>query len=308
MVMSQPVEAVPTDPSARWRVREMVVGLLVLSPLIAFGWIAVLLDDPADEEQRLDAAGVLLTLLFEVLIGGLVLLLMRWRWGRIRFADVGLVRPQRWGPLVTAWIGAYVILALYAGLLSVLDAIGLDSDSLGEGNPVPIEDDLDVVFIVLLGVAVVVAAPLCEELFFRGLLFRGMRGFWPLLPSLLVSGFLFGVFHLNPSVLLPFTAIGALFAWATVESGSLWTSIGAHAGFNYVSFIFTLVLAADGDSNWLIGLLVVTLPLLIAFGFGYWASTITHRKGRGRAVGYVLGGALGLFGVLLCALFPAKRR
>jgi membrane protease YdiL (CAAX protease family) len=88
---------------------------------------------------------------------------------------------------------------------------------------------------------VVLVAPFAEELFFRALIFRGTRGYWGVGPSLLMSGLAFGLFHLNPSVILPFAAIGVLFAWANEQSGSLWTSITAHAAFNTVSFALSLI-------------------------------------------------------------------
>lgn len=95
--------------------------------------------------------------------------------------------------------------------------------------------------LLLLAIAVVGLAPLCEELFFRGLLFRGMRGFWTLTPSLLASGLIFGLFHFNLGVVLPFTLIGIVFAWSNEQSGSIYTSIAAHGAVNSLSFVLTAV-------------------------------------------------------------------
>ena len=61
-------------------------------------------------------------------------------------------------------------------------------------------------------------------------------------PRWRLADWLFGVFHVNLSVLVPFSFVGALFAWAYEESGSLWVTIAAHAGFNGVSFAVTLLL------------------------------------------------------------------
>jgi hypothetical protein len=80
----------------------------------------------------------------------------------------------------------------------------------------------------------------CEELFFRGLLFRGLHTAWSMFPALLVSGFLFGAFHQNLAVLIPFTFIGMLFAWAYEETGSLWTPILAHAAVNGLAFVLSV--------------------------------------------------------------------
>jgi membrane protease YdiL (CAAX protease family) len=108
-----------------------------------------------------------------------------------------------------------------------------------QGNTVPIDPADGGFVLLLLAIAVVGLAPLCEELFFRALLFRGLRGFWGLTPSLFASGVLFGAFHLNVGVLLPFTLIGVLFAWSNEQSGSIYTSIAAHGAVNSLSFVLT---------------------------------------------------------------------
>ena len=95
--------------------------------------------------------------------------------------------------------------------------------------------------VVTLAIATIIGAPLSEELLFRGLLHRGLRGYWRRFPAMSLSGALFGIFHLNIGVLVPFAFIGALWAWAYEESGSLWTTIAAHAGVNGVAFIATLL-------------------------------------------------------------------
>ncbi|MSQ30210.1 MAG: CPBP family intramembrane metalloprotease [Dehalococcoidia bacterium] len=92
----------------------------------------------------------------------------------------------------------------------------------------------------ILGFTVMAIAPLSEELFFRGFLFRAVQGRAGLVAGLLVSALAFAAFHLNVGVLLPFFAVGLIFAWAYHASGSLWTPIAAHTIFNSIAFIATL--------------------------------------------------------------------
>jgi hypothetical protein len=87
---------------------------------------------------------------------------------------------------------------------------------------------------------VVVVAPVAEELFFRGLIFRALVARVPLPVAYAVSGLVFAGFHLNVAVLVPFALIGVIFAWAFWNSGSLWTTIGAHAAVNGLSFAFAV--------------------------------------------------------------------
>ncbi|MBM4380440.1 MAG: CPBP family intramembrane metalloprotease, partial [Deltaproteobacteria bacterium] len=85
---------------------------------------------------------------------------------------------------------------------------------------------------------VTLAAPVCEEFFFRGVLQPGLfdaagaRG--PLRP-LLLTAFLFSLFHLDPVGFLARWELGLLFGWLAWRSGSLWPGILAHAANNGVS-------------------------------------------------------------------------
>ena len=235
-----PGEADATRPPL-WRVRDMAygVGLLVLSLGIVAAAIAILGAVPTEGDALSGVTGGVSTIAFELLFGASVLLLA-YRRG-LGAADLGFVRPTRWRPAVFAWSGAYGVLFAYGVLLAVLDALGVNVSMFNEGNPLPVDGEQAALVVVVFAVAVVLVAPFAEELFFRALIFRGTRGYWGVGPSLLLSGLAFGLFHLNPSVILPFAGIGVLFAWANEQSGSLWTSITAHAAFNAVSFALSLV-------------------------------------------------------------------
>ena len=222
-----------------WRSRDILAGLgLIVGAFVAVVaglgvYIAVTGNDTSD------TPGIVSTLIFELLIGASVLFLASRR--ALRLRDLGFVRPSHWGPLGAVWAGSYGILVAYQVALALLDQAGIDVSRFTEGNALPVDSEDGVVLLVVLGLAVVAVAPFSEELFFRALIFRGVRGYWRLLPSLAVSGLLFGAFHGNVSVLIPFTFIGALFAWAYEESDSLWTPIIAHALVNGVSFALTVV-------------------------------------------------------------------
>ena len=224
-----------------WRASDLVVGMgaLLLAIALAVALLAAL-GAPRDggEEWSVGAAiGV------NAAMAGIVLGLARRR--GITFSDLGFRRPTRLALVLLAWLGAYAVLALYGVLLLLPEALGLDVSALRESNPPPVGADAGLAAVLLAAFAVVAAAPLGEEIFFRGLLYRGLRSRSRLLPALALSGLLFGLFHLNLGVLAPFAGIGMLFAWAVERSGSLWTSIAAHAAFN--SLAFGLHLAGAGS-------------------------------------------------------------
>lgn len=246
-MFAEPPELTPPPPSALqpriWQGRDIAAGLGLIAGafvLVVLG-LGVYVGLTGNEDT--DAPGVIATLFFEISIGAVVLFLAARRGLSVR--DLGFVRPRRWGFIGLVWAGSYGILVAYQLALALLDRLGVDVSGLREGNPLPIDSSDGVALVVVLGLAVVAVAPLCEELFFRALIFRGLRGYWRLLPSLAVSGLVFGAFHGNLSVVVPFAFIGALFAWGYEESESLFTPIVAHLLVNGVSF--ALSVAGVGD-------------------------------------------------------------
>ena len=238
-VFVEPLETAPAV-APRWRLSDLWLGLAVLT--LSFLGAATALALAVEEGWIVsgdEAPGIAATIAFELVVAVAVVLLAFRR--NLGWRGLGFVRPRRWGPLAVAWAGAYVALIGYAALIALIESFGADASAISGNNAIELEDDERTLgLVVLLGVAVVIVAPLAEELFFRGLWYRGLRDRWGMPTALLVSGGLFGLFHLNAGVIIPFSLVGIIFAWANEESGSLWTSIGAHAGFNGVSYVLSM--------------------------------------------------------------------
>jgi membrane protease YdiL (CAAX protease family) len=82
------------------------------------------------------------------------------------------------------------------------------------------------------------AAPVCEEFFFRGVFLQGLRTPpWTPEKAIVVTAVVFSVFHLDPVGFLARVELGVLFGWLVVRTGSLWPSILAHAANNLVSTV-----------------------------------------------------------------------
>jgi len=229
----------------RWRGYDPLIGLGILVgslvfPALVVGAVVVGFDFGETEQ---DFANAVLTIIFEGLFAASVLLLARQR--GINLTTLGFRRPERWSPLGIAVGGTYATLLIYNLALVALKEIGVDTGAIEGGNDIPIDDGIDTVPLVALltifGIAVVAVAPLAEEIFFRGLVFRALDGVWASWAAIVVSGIAFGAFHLNLPVLVPFAVIGMLFAWAFKASGSLWITVIAHFIINTVSFIVTVI-------------------------------------------------------------------
>ncbi len=78
-------------------------------------------------------------------------------------------------------------------------------------------------------VTVTLAAPLGEEIFFRGFALPALRRTFGLLAAVLVSAALFSMLHMDPVGFAGLLEIGVLLAALRLWSGSVWTAVIAHA-------------------------------------------------------------------------------
>lgn len=89
------------------------------------------------------------------------------------------------------------------------------------------------------GTMIVVIAPICEEMFFRGFFFAGLRSRLPFVAAALISAVLFGAVHggdVNLVAALQLAGFGFALAWLYEETGSLWAAISLHMINNAIAF------------------------------------------------------------------------
>jgi membrane protease YdiL (CAAX protease family) len=89
---------------------------------------------------------------------------------------------------------------------------------------------------------IVVAAPLSEEIFFRGFIFGGLRHRFRFLPAALISAAIFGVFHYtgagSAAVVPQLALLGFALAWVYEQTGSIYPTMAIHIANNLIAFIF----------------------------------------------------------------------
>lgn len=88
---------------------------------------------------------------------------------------------------------------------------------------------------------VIVLAPIGEEIFFRGLLFKALNNKFGAGAAIIFSGLLFAALHLSIYAFLPLVATGIALAYIFYKSESLWVSITAHATINSISTFFLII-------------------------------------------------------------------
>ena len=87
-------------------------------------------------------------------------------------------------------------------------------------------------YFVLSVIAACIAAPIAEELLFRGYMYESVKAATNPVFSAVVVGALFAVAHVNLPALVPLWAFSILLCLAYEWSGSLWVPIGMHSIFN----------------------------------------------------------------------------
>lgn len=90
--------------------------------------------------------------------------------------------------------------------------------------------------IMLFHVAVVPA--ICEELMFRGVILRSFERELPPWVAIVLTGTLFGLYHLRFTQALPLILLGILITWLVWRTGSLWVVVAVHFVNNAASVLF----------------------------------------------------------------------
>lgn len=144
----------------------------------------------------------------------------------------------------TAALRAFCVL-LPTVLLAAMVGVGLFGDSETTPHRVALHllEDADPIQLLAFGVAAVVAAPVGEELLFRGFLYRALRQHVGLARALWLSALLFAILHFSPAYLPPYVTLGLAFALVYEWSGSLWSSIVLHGLWNLMVFSWMAALA-----------------------------------------------------------------
>jgi membrane protease YdiL (CAAX protease family) len=152
---------------------------------------------------------------------------LRWPTPRDLFLTLGLLIP--W------YVGIVIVSATSAVLFNGGRVVPSNSRLIFLQRP----GGIGLLLLALLVTAV--AAPICEEVFFRGMLFRLLRTRVPLWAAVLLSAIAFGLAHASPAVspaLLPtFMYMGIVLAAVYVRTGWLTNNILLHAVSNAIATV-----------------------------------------------------------------------
>ncbi len=220
---------------AAWIVSQVVVGIIAVAVVVAGvdSWAA---------------ASVLFLLLLGAYVPpmGVILVVLR-RKGSDLVEGLGF---RRFGWLKS--IG-YALLGVTVVRIAASLVTGLILGLFSQGKP---PEALDVTTLFppgILGAAAIViaacvAAPLVEEMMFRGVLMDAVTRRWGVKTGVIVSSLAFAAAHMSLWLIPAYFLIGVWLAITKLRTGSLWGAVMTHAAYNLVSVIAMYALAAIGRS------------------------------------------------------------
>jgi uncharacterized protein len=242
-----PEAPLPANERLRWLDLVPVVVFTILGIILVFALVVVLARlDRAFYRANLETIVLSATLAVYLAFGAGIAVALR----RLR-APLAFLR-LRWPTPGDLGLTVVLLIPWYLGILLVATA---SAWAFNGGHVVPSNSRLiflqrpnGVGLLVLALLVTAVAAPICEESFFRGMLFRLLRTRVPLWAAVLLSAVAFGLAHASPAVswaLLPtFMFMGIMLAVVYERSGWLTNSILLHGLSNAIATVvaFNLVM------------------------------------------------------------------
>lgn len=177
------------------------------------------------------------TVAFHGTLAVLLVLLVLWHGARWRpafeLATTGWRRAVAWG-VGTGILAIPVALGLQALSALLLTRLGWE---VSEQTAVTALRNLDAPWqLALLGAGAALLAPVTEEHFFRGVLYRAGLLRVPRAAAAVLTSTLFALSHGNLPALLPLLVLGLLWTWLYEHTGDLLAPIVSHALFNAANF------------------------------------------------------------------------
>lgn len=218
----------------RWGLGDAVVGfvLSILGAAVTLSVVLAVTGDDADD-LSLGATNIAQIGLWVPLLG--VPIWAAWRKGNGIVRDFGL-KVKDWDLPLGGVSGVATQLILLPLLyIPIFVLTNADSDDLSEVAK-DLSDKADNGFgIAMLIILTGIGAPICEEIFYRGLLLRSLERRFGQVVAVVASGLIFGLVHLNVLSTPGLALFGMVLAVLAIKTGRLGAPIAAHMAFNLIA-------------------------------------------------------------------------
>ena len=157
--------------------------------------------------------------------------------------------------LVIAAVGCYCFDILVATVVSIISPEALETfNSLMDSA---LGGDELMAFL-----AVVILAPIAEELLFRGIIFRMLEKHWSEIAAIIVSALFFGIYHMNLMQAIYVLPIGLLLGYTAYKCKSVLPCILIHMINNFMPYVLG-VLPESLQVEWFAALIVLVCAAVL---------------------------------------------
>jgi membrane protease YdiL (CAAX protease family) len=209
--------------------------------LLFFGLVVSSLSGPEPAELKLDKATIIGAIGFQFIGAGIVTFFVISRIGIIEW--LGLKWPSwPWifliapGSVFFMWV--VIAFLQLGGFMDWINSFGIDTV---QDSVKLLQTTQDPQLLALMVFAAVVAAPMCEEIIFRGYLYPAAKKFTGPRVAGICSALVFTAAHGNMAALLPLFIFGCLLAFIYEKTASIWAPVAVHCCFNSATVIAQMI-------------------------------------------------------------------
>lgn len=208
--------------------------------LVFAGLVLSSLQSQAASPAALEPGVLLVNIGFHFMMAGLVTVFAIRRIGVISW--LGLRWPSWHWVFLIAPCSVLFMWAVFGGLqvsgyLKWMESLGVETV---QDTVQLLRQSNDPQVLGLMAFAAVIAAPLCEEIVFRGYFYPVMKKFAGAWPAAICSAIVFSAAHGSLTAFLPLMLFGGLLVLIYEKTGSLWAPIAVHFCFNGATVVIQM--------------------------------------------------------------------
>jgi membrane protease YdiL (CAAX protease family) len=235
--LPRPPPGLPVGKVPVWFYRPADLAGAALVFLLFAGLFLISAGMPEDRVAALDPGTLLVNIGFQFMIAGIVAIIAMRRvalteWLGLRWPSwhwVVLIAP---GAVLFMWAVFWGLQVL--GYVKWMESLGVE---MVQETVQLLQKSNDPLVLGLMAFAAAIAAPLCEEIVFRGFFYPVMKKFSGAWPATFCSALVFAAAHGNLAALLPLFIFGGLLVFIYEKTGSIWAPIAVHFCFNSATLI-----------------------------------------------------------------------
>ncbi|WP_231687688.1 CPBP family intramembrane glutamic endopeptidase [Bacillus sp. CHD6a] len=223
--------------NTKWNVNELILLLLmalVFVPIFIELWLhSVLLQAFENTLYAGTLTGLIMAIIFTLSVYLVAMKPHGFGWDVVGLRSFSR-SYWKWIPVWTAVLIVSSIL-----LVVIMDMLGIGVDN---SKSESLKEQVTWFTFTIGFLSAAVISPIYEEIFYRGFLYKWIRGKWGVGAGLMVSSLIFTVVHIPTYNTLPVNFLsGVIFAWTYEKSGSIVPGMIIHGVFNGLAVVLTVL-------------------------------------------------------------------